>query len=143
MRDQHLPHTPPPPGASPSRPGHRAGTGRPAATPATVNSDTGTPTVPDWLTVTEVSLALRVPRATFYRWRQHRLAPPAVRLPNGQLRIHRADLLAWLTAHREPAAPEPTPPTSPHIVGPSRSDIRRSTDGDSDGTHADRWGAAA
>lgn len=139
MRDQHRPYTPPPPGASPSRSGRRARTGRPAATSATEDSDSGTPTLPDWLTVSEVSSALRVPRATFYRWRQHRVAPPAVRLPNGQLRIHRADLLAWLTAHRDPAAPEPTP----HITRPSGPDTRTSTDGDSDGTHADRWEAAA
>ena len=58
----------------------------------------------DWLTVTEVTATLQVPRATFYRWRQLGVAPPAVRLPNGQLRIHRADLAAWLDRHRDPGS---------------------------------------
>ena len=41
----------------------------------------------------------------FYRWRETGKAPSAVRLPNGELRIWRSDLRAWLDRLREdPAA---------------------------------------
>ena len=35
-------------------------------------------------------------RDTFYRWRQLGVAPPAIRLPNGELRVRRDDFLRWL-----------------------------------------------
>jgi excisionase family DNA binding protein len=53
------------------------------------------------LTVTEVIAVLRVPRSTFYRWRQRRLGPPALRLPGGQLRVRRADLHDWIAGRAE------------------------------------------
>jgi predicted DNA-binding transcriptional regulator AlpA len=35
------------------------------------------------LTISEVIAELRIPRATFYRWRQLRKGPRSIRLPNG------------------------------------------------------------
>jgi len=45
-----------------------------------------------------------VSRDTFYRWRQLGVAPRCFRLPNGELRVRRGDLLDWLDRMREPAA---------------------------------------
>jgi predicted DNA-binding transcriptional regulator AlpA len=42
-----------------------------------------------------------VPLRTFYRWRETGKAPSAIRLPNGELRIWRSDLYAWLDRLRE------------------------------------------
>lgn len=38
-----------------------------------------------------------VSRRTFFRWRELGRAPQCVKLPNGELRIWRADLYAWLS----------------------------------------------
>ena len=57
------------------------------------------------LTVSEVLVVLcGVSRRTFYRWRETGKAPEAVRLPNGELRIWRSDLDAWLRRLREDRA---------------------------------------
>jgi predicted DNA-binding transcriptional regulator AlpA len=49
------------------------------------------------MTVREVLAELNgVSRDTFYRWRQLGVAPRAIRLPNGELRVRRADFLHWL-----------------------------------------------
>jgi predicted DNA-binding transcriptional regulator AlpA len=57
------------------------------------------------LTVSEVLTVLGdVSRRTFYRWRETGKAPNAVRLPNGELRIWRSDLNAWLDRLREERA---------------------------------------
>jgi excisionase family DNA binding protein len=48
------------------------------------------------LTIDEVIAELRVPRSTFYRWRQQGIAPAAVKLPSGAVRIRRAALETWL-----------------------------------------------
>lgn len=57
------------------------------------------------LTVPQVLEALGgLSKHTFYEWRERRVAPPCFRLPNGQLRVRRGDLLDWLEAHREGAA---------------------------------------
>jgi predicted DNA-binding transcriptional regulator AlpA len=58
------------------------------------------------LTVAQVLAALGdVSPRTFYRWRETGKAPSVVRLPNGELRIWRSDLNAWLDRLREePAA---------------------------------------
>ena len=51
----------------------------------------------DLMTVREVLAELNgVSRDTFYRWRQLGVAPPAIRLPNGALRVRRDDFLRWL-----------------------------------------------
>jgi predicted DNA-binding transcriptional regulator AlpA len=57
------------------------------------------------LTVSEVlDILVDVSRRTFYRWRETGKAPKAVRLPNGELRIWRSDLDAWLDGLREERA---------------------------------------
>jgi predicted DNA-binding transcriptional regulator AlpA len=38
-------------------------------------------------------------RSAFYRMRARGKAPRCIRLPNGQIRVRRADLDAWLEAH--------------------------------------------
>lgn len=54
------------------------------------------------LTVAQVLVILGdVSPRTFYRWRETGKAPSAVRLPNGELRIWRSDLEAWLERLRE------------------------------------------
>jgi predicted DNA-binding transcriptional regulator AlpA len=45
-----------------------------------------------------------VSRRTFYRWREIGHAPECLKLPNGELRVWRSDLLNWLRKLREPAA---------------------------------------
>ncbi|MFB4280717.1 helix-turn-helix transcriptional regulator [Nonomuraea sp. MTCD27] len=44
-----------------------------------------------------------VSRRTFYRWREIGKAPDGIRLPNGELRIYRSDLNAWLESLRSAA----------------------------------------
>ena len=54
------------------------------------------------LTVAQVlDLLGEVSPRTFYRWREIGKAPAAVKLPNGELRIWRSDLHAWLDRLRE------------------------------------------
>lgn len=48
------------------------------------------------LTIPEVIAELRIPRATFYRWRQLRKGPRSIKLPNGDVRIRRSELERWL-----------------------------------------------
>lgn len=48
------------------------------------------------LTIEEVIAELRVPRSTFYRWRQKGIAPRVVKLPSGAVRIRRTALNEWL-----------------------------------------------
>jgi predicted DNA-binding transcriptional regulator AlpA len=56
------------------------------------------------MTVREVLAALNsVSRRTFYRWRELGIAPECIKLPNGELRIERRELWAWLEKHREAA----------------------------------------
>ena len=58
----------------------------------------------DLLTIDEAVAILRVPRSTFYYWRQRRRGPRSFKLPNGDVRIRRRDLLDWLEDHAEVAA---------------------------------------
>lgn len=53
------------------------------------------------LTIPEVLKELRVPRATFYRWRELGKAPKCLKLPNGQIRIRRSALDAFLVTCQE------------------------------------------
>jgi len=48
------------------------------------------------LTIEEVIAELRVPRSTFYRWRERGVAPRVVKLPSGAVRIRRTALQGWL-----------------------------------------------
>jgi len=50
-----------------------------------------------FMTIPEVIAEIRVPRATFYRWRQLRKGPRSIKLPNGDVRIRRSELERWLT----------------------------------------------
>jgi predicted DNA-binding transcriptional regulator AlpA len=57
------------------------------------------------LTVRDVLAELGgVSRRTFYRWRELGLAPDCIRLPNGELRVRRSVLNAWLDDRAEGAA---------------------------------------
>ncbi|WP_433463319.1 helix-turn-helix transcriptional regulator [Spirillospora sp. CA-128828] len=56
------------------------------------------------LTVDQVLEALGgISRRTFYRWREIGKAPAGIKLPNGEIRIYRNDLDAWLWSLREAA----------------------------------------
>jgi excisionase family DNA binding protein len=55
------------------------------------------------LTIPEVCAELRVSRSTFYYWRQTGKAPRCIKLPNGEIRVRRADLDTWITAREEVA----------------------------------------
>ncbi|MFF6940759.1 helix-turn-helix transcriptional regulator [Streptomyces lavendulae] len=57
----------------------------------------------EMLTIPEVIEEIGVPRATFYRWRQCRKGPRAIKLPNGAVRIRRSELDRWLGALEEAA----------------------------------------
>jgi predicted DNA-binding transcriptional regulator AlpA len=59
---------------------------------------------PRLLTLSEVYAELGIARSTFYQWRQLGRAPRCIKLPNGELRIRRADLDAWLEQHTDGAA---------------------------------------
>jgi predicted DNA-binding transcriptional regulator AlpA len=48
------------------------------------------------LTIEEVIAELRVPRSSFYRWRQKGTGPRVMKLPNGAVRIRRTALAEWL-----------------------------------------------
>ncbi|MCX5248951.1 helix-turn-helix domain-containing protein [Streptomyces sp. NBC_00201] len=45
-----------------------------------------------------------ISRRTFYRWRELRIAPACIRLPNGELRVRREALNDWLAERAEGAA---------------------------------------
>ena len=55
------------------------------------------------MTVAEVCAELGVARSTFYDWRATHKAPPCLKLPNGDLRIKRADFDKWLESLEQPA----------------------------------------
>ncbi|GAA0984003.1 helix-turn-helix domain-containing protein [Acrocarpospora macrocephala] len=38
---------------------------------------------------------------TFYRWRELGHAPRGLKLPNGEIRVYRSELAAWLDSLRE------------------------------------------
>ena len=55
------------------------------------------------LTIPEVCSELRISRSTFYHWRQVGKGPRCIKLPNGEIRVRRAELERWLDAHEEAA----------------------------------------
>jgi predicted DNA-binding transcriptional regulator AlpA len=59
---------------------------------------------PRLLTLAAVCAELGIARSTFYQWRQLGRAPRCIKLPNGELRIRRADLDAWIEQHTDGAA---------------------------------------
>ncbi len=60
----------------------------------TITTRTGKPR--QHMTVRDLCEELGVARSTFYDWRAARKAPPCIKLPNGDLRIRRADFERWL-----------------------------------------------
>ena len=48
------------------------------------------------LTITDVCTELGIARSTFYDWRAAKKAPRCIKLPNGNIRVRRADLERWL-----------------------------------------------
>jgi excisionase family DNA binding protein len=52
----------------------------------------------DKLTIAEVCEDLGISRRTFYEWRAKNKAPKCIRLPNGDLRIHRTEYQRWLAS---------------------------------------------
>jgi excisionase family DNA binding protein len=55
------------------------------------------------LTIAEVCEDLGVSRSTFYEWRTKGRAPRCIKLPNGDIRINRADYERWLRTLEEAA----------------------------------------
>jgi excisionase family DNA binding protein len=51
-----------------------------------------------WYTLQEACEIIGVTRSTFDKWRAKGVAPRALKLPNGSLRIEVEDLDAWLAA---------------------------------------------
>jgi predicted DNA-binding transcriptional regulator AlpA len=49
-----------------------------------------------WLTVDQLCAELHISRSTFYDWRAKKRAPKCHKLPNGDIRIRRADYEHWL-----------------------------------------------
>lgn len=49
------------------------------------------------MTIPDVCEELGISRSTFYDWRAKRKAPRCFKLPNGDLRIRRAELEKWLS----------------------------------------------
>ena len=57
----------------------------------------------DKLTIAEVCADLEISRRTFYEWRAKNKAPRCLSLPNGSLRIRRAEYQRWLASREEAA----------------------------------------
>ena len=55
------------------------------------------------LSVRDICEELGVARSTFYDWRAARKAPPCIKLPNGDLRVRKADFEDWLASLEQPA----------------------------------------
>ncbi|WUH92310.1 helix-turn-helix domain-containing protein [Streptomyces sp. NBC_00433] len=53
------------------------------------------------LRLPEVLSELAMSRTAFYRLRARGKAPKCIKLPNGQIRIRRSDLDAWLAQYEE------------------------------------------
>jgi predicted DNA-binding transcriptional regulator AlpA len=57
----------------------------------------------DTLTVSEICDDLGISRRTFYEWRAKRRAPRCINLPNGSLRVRRAEYRRWLDSRQDAA----------------------------------------
>ena len=57
--------------------------------------------VDELLSVADICTELKVSRRTFYRWRELHIGPNAIKLPNGEIRVPRSSLVAWLTKFQE------------------------------------------
>jgi predicted DNA-binding transcriptional regulator AlpA len=63
------------------------------------------------LTVLQFCAELNISRSTFYEWRALQRAPRCIKLPNGSMRIQRADYEVWLDRLTEQALFESVPST--------------------------------
>lgn len=63
------------------------------STPPTV---TATENKKQWMTFPDVLVELSVSRSTLDLWRAQGKAPEFVKLPNGEMRLRRADFDAWV-----------------------------------------------
>ena len=57
----------------------------------------------DRLTIAQLCTELGISRSTFYEWRAKGRAPRCIKLPNGQIRIRRAEFDRWLESLEEVA----------------------------------------
>jgi excisionase family DNA binding protein len=57
----------------------------------------------DALTIAEIVVLLKISRSTFYMWKATGKAPRCYKLPNGQIRIRRADYDEWFASLAEAA----------------------------------------
>jgi predicted DNA-binding transcriptional regulator AlpA len=55
------------------------------------------------LTIADICAELQIARSTFYEWRRKGRGPRCLKLPNGDLRISRAEFDRWLAAHEDAA----------------------------------------
>ncbi|MFF5111573.1 helix-turn-helix transcriptional regulator [Streptosporangium sp. NPDC000509] len=55
------------------------------------------------LTIADICEDLDISRSTFYDWRQKGRAPKCMKLPNGDLRVRRADYDRWLASLEDAA----------------------------------------
>lgn len=85
------------------RPGPtRPASSRPAGTrPAPARPEPSRASGREQVTIAELCAELKISRSTFYDWRAKGRAPRCLKLPNGDLRIRRADLDAWLDTRAE------------------------------------------
>lgn len=56
------------------------------------------------LSVADICTELKISRRTFYRWRELRIGPEAIKLPNGEIRVPRSIFAAWLAKLQECSA---------------------------------------
>jgi predicted DNA-binding transcriptional regulator AlpA len=57
----------------------------------------------EMLTISQLINEIRIPRATFYRWRQIGKGPRCIKLPNGAVRVRRSEFDRWLSELEESA----------------------------------------
>ena len=55
------------------------------------------------LTIAEICADLDIARSTFYEWRAKKCAPRCIKLPNGDIRVRRAEYERWLASYEEAA----------------------------------------
>jgi predicted DNA-binding transcriptional regulator AlpA len=55
------------------------------------------------LTVAQICEELHIAPSTFYEWRTKGTGPRCIKLPNGGIRVRRADFESWLDAREEAA----------------------------------------
>jgi predicted DNA-binding transcriptional regulator AlpA len=56
------------------------------------------------MTISDLCAELGIARSTFYDWRAKGRAPRCIKLPNGDLRIRRAEFDRWLAEHEDATA---------------------------------------